>query len=112
MADESTDEAPQQVSDLPRSATGGVLKRTFREFRDDNLPDLAAALTYYGVLSIFPMIIVIVSVLGLVGHSATHTLIGNLSKLSRPVRRGTSSPAGSSTSSHTRGRPASCSSRG
>jgi membrane protein len=81
MADESTKEGPQQVSDLPRSATGGVLKRTFREFRDDNLPDLAAALTYYGVLSIFPMIIVIVSVLGLIGHSATHTLIGNLSKV-------------------------------
>ena len=35
---------------------------------DDNLTDLAAALTYYGVLAIFPMLIVIVSVLGLIGN--------------------------------------------
>ena len=81
MADEPAHEAPQRVSDLPRSASGGVLKRTFREFSDDNLTDLAAALTYYGVLSIFPMIIVIVSILGLIGHSATDPLINNLSKV-------------------------------
>jgi membrane protein len=31
-----------------------VLKRTFREFREDNVTDWAAALTYYSVLSIFP----------------------------------------------------------
>ena len=57
------------------------MKRTFREFKADNLTDLAAALTYYGVLAIFPMIIVIVSVLGLVGHSATQPLINNLGKV-------------------------------
>lgn len=81
MADQRAHEAPQRVSDLRGSATGGVLKRTFREFSDDNLTDLAAALTYYGVLSIFPMIIVIVSVLGLIGHSVTAPLIDNLSKV-------------------------------
>lgn len=57
------------------------MKRTWREFKADNLTDLAAALTYYGVLAIFPMIIVIVSVLGLVGHSATQPLIDNLGKV-------------------------------
>ena len=57
----------------------GVLKRTFREFKEDNLTDWAAALTYYGVLSIFPMLIVLVSILGLVGQSATQPLINNLS---------------------------------
>jgi membrane protein len=72
-------EAPQRVSDLPRSAAGGLIKRTVKEFNDDHLTDLAAALTYYGVLSIFPMIIVIVSALGLIGHSATQPLIHNLS---------------------------------
>jgi membrane protein len=71
-------EAPDQPTDLPRAALPGVLKRTWREFKADNLTDLAAALTYYGVLAIFPMIIVIVSVLGLVGHSATQPLINNL----------------------------------
>jgi membrane protein len=72
---------PEHPTDLSGSAAGGVLKRTLREFKSDNLTDLAAALTYYGVLSIFPMIIVLVSVLGLIGHSATQPLIDNLSKV-------------------------------
>jgi membrane protein len=55
-----------------------VLKRTIREFREDNLTDWAAALTYYGVLAIFPALIVLVSILGLVGSSATQPLIDNL----------------------------------
>src|ERR1700733_4911134 len=71
-------DAVQQPTDLPRGALPGVMKRTLREFKADNLTDLAAALTYYGVLAIFPMIIVIVSILGLVGHSATQPLINNL----------------------------------
>jgi membrane protein len=49
-----------------------------REFKQDNLTDLAAALTYYGVLAIFPALIALVSILGLVGHSATQPLIENL----------------------------------
>jgi membrane protein len=55
-----------------------VLKRTFREFKEDNLTDWAAALTYYGVLSIFPALIALVSILGFVGKSATQPLIDNL----------------------------------
>ena len=70
--------APDQPMDLPRRAWGGVLKRTFREFNADHLTDLAAALTYYGVLAMFPMLIVIVSLLGLLGHSVTQPLIQNL----------------------------------
>lgn len=53
----------------PRS--GGMLatlKRTVTEFKEDNLTDRAAALTYYGVLSIFPALIALVSVVGLVGN--------------------------------------------
>jgi membrane protein len=56
----------------------GVLKRTVTEFRDDNLTDWAAALTYYGILAIFPALLVVVSALGLVGPSATQPLIDNL----------------------------------
>ena len=74
-------EAPQRLHDLPHDAWSGVLKRTYREYRADNLTDLAAALTYYGVLAIFPMLIVLVSILGLVGHSATQPLIENLDKV-------------------------------
>ena len=42
-----------------------TLKRTVSEFRDDNLTDWAAALTYYAVLSIFPALITLVSIVGL-----------------------------------------------
>ena len=44
-----------------------VLKRTVAEFKDDNLADRAAALTYYGLLSLFPGLIALVSIVGLVG---------------------------------------------
>jgi membrane protein len=73
--------AAEQVkgpTQLPRRAWGDVLKRTFSEFREDNVTDWAAALTYYGVLSIFPALIALVSVLGVVGESATNPLLDNL----------------------------------
>jgi membrane protein len=73
--------APEKPSHLPRGAWSGVLKRTWKEYRADDLTDLAAALTYYGVLAIFPMLIVLVSLLGLIGHSATQPLIENLGKV-------------------------------
>ena len=60
---------------------GSVLKRTIREFKQDNLTDWAAALTYYGVLSIFPAIIALVSILGLIGSSATEPLLENVGKV-------------------------------
>jgi membrane protein len=50
------------------------------EFKNDFLQDRAAALTYYGVQAIFPGILVLVSLLGLVGRSATQPLITNLAK--------------------------------
>jgi membrane protein len=68
----------------PRTADGSwgaVLKRAFKGVSNDNLTDWAAALTYYGVLAIFPALIVLVSVLGLVGESATQPLIDNLGKV-------------------------------
>lgn len=71
---------PDQPTEVPRRAWPGVLKRTLREYKADNLGDLAAALTYYGVLAIFPMLIVIVSLLGLIGHSVTGSLIQNIGK--------------------------------
>jgi membrane protein len=58
-----------------------VLRRTASEFRKDELTDMAAALTYYGVLAIFPALIALVSILGLVGNSATQPLIENLDKV-------------------------------
>jgi membrane protein len=74
--------APESPTGLSGASWRGVLRRTVSEFRADNLTNLAAALTYYGVLAIFPAIIALVSILGLVGHSATQPLIENLGKLS------------------------------
>jgi membrane protein len=68
----------EEPTDLGGRGWWGALKRTVREFREDNLTDWAAALTYYGVLAIFPALIVVVSILGLVGESATQPLIDNL----------------------------------
>ncbi len=58
----------------PRSVAG----RVWREARADGLTDWAAALTYYGVLSVFPALLALVSVLGLIGASAIDPLIDNL----------------------------------
>ncbi len=55
-------------------------KRTLLEFAEDQLTDRAAALTYYAVLSIFPGLLVVVSLLGLLGKSATQPLITKLAK--------------------------------
>jgi len=53
-----------------------ALRRTLAEFRDDDLTDWAAALTYYGLLSLFPGLIALVSIVGLVGDpkGATETI--------------------------------------
>jgi membrane protein len=75
------DRAPDQPTQLKARAWPAVLRRTLKEYKADNLPDLAAALTYYGVLAIFPMLIVLVSVLGLIGNSVTQPLIDNLGKV-------------------------------
>ena len=45
--------------------TMATLKRTWKEFSQDNLTDWAAALTYYGVLALFPALIALVSIVGL-----------------------------------------------
>ncbi len=58
-----------------------MLRRTWREFRADGLTDWAAALTYYGILALFPGLLVLVSILGLIGRGATQTLIDNLAQL-------------------------------
>jgi membrane protein len=73
---------PTQPPKSPRQLSGRswarVLARTVREFKRDNLTVWAAALTYYAVLSIFPGLLVLVSVLGMIGESAIQPLLDNL----------------------------------
>jgi membrane protein len=59
---------PDSPTDLTRRSWMYVLRRTYREFGDDHCTDLAAGLTYYAVLSLFPAAIALVSLLGVVGQ--------------------------------------------
>ena len=70
--------APDTPTDLGGRSWRAAVRRTVREFKDDFLQDRAAALTYYGVLAIFPGILVLVSLLGLIGKSSTQPLVTNL----------------------------------
>jgi membrane protein len=78
---------PDSPTDLRSSSWKGVLKRTFKEFQEDNATDWAAALTYYGILSIFPALLVLVSLVGLAGSGTTDALIQNISEVTpNPAR--------------------------
>ena len=57
----------------PKPTTFGTIKRTLTEFSEDNLTDWAAALTYYGVLALFPALIALVSLVGLLTDPRTLT---------------------------------------
>ncbi|MBE0009195.1 MULTISPECIES: YihY/virulence factor BrkB family protein [unclassified Arthrobacter] len=67
------DRKPDSPSDLKKPAWGYVFKRTLREFGKDQCTDLAAALTYYAVLAIFPALLALVSLLGVFGQAQTTT---------------------------------------
>ncbi|WP_328405011.1 YihY family inner membrane protein [Streptomyces sp. NBC_00390] len=73
--------APDRPTEMPKKSWGAVLKRTVAEFKDDELADRAAALTYYGILALFPALLVLVSLLGIAGESATKSVLDHLTKL-------------------------------
>src|ERR671926_1291414 len=65
--------APDTPAKLGRRPWMKTLRNTVTEFKQDELTDSAAALTYYGVLSLFPALIALVSIAGLVFNKATIT---------------------------------------
>ena len=82
-----------------------TLKRTATEFQEDNLTDWAAALTYYGLLSLFPALIALVAIVGLFGDpkSTTRTITDMVTSIgpksaaqtfADPIRSITSNRAG------------------
>ncbi|MET9323549.1 YihY/virulence factor BrkB family protein [Streptomyces sp. NPDC003038] len=79
--------APDGPTDMPKRAWGQVLKGTLKEFKDDELGDRAAALTYYGILALFPALLVLVSILGLAGRSVTQQVLDNLQTLAPGAAR-------------------------
>ncbi|MFE3165334.1 YihY/virulence factor BrkB family protein [Streptomyces sp. NPDC059224] len=72
---------PDRPTALPKGSLWAVVKGTAREFQNDELADRAAALTYYGILSLFPALLVLVSLLGIAGRSATQRVLDNVEKL-------------------------------
>ena len=73
-------EKPDSPGDLKKRSWFYVARKTVREFSDDQCTDLAAALTYYSVLALFPAAIAILSLVSLVGQgpSTVDTLLGIL----------------------------------
>src|SRR2546421_3437773 len=76
-----TRSVPQALTDIPRSGWLAVLKRAVREFKHDDITDRAAALTYFGVLALFPAMLVLVSILGLLGKSTTQQVLNNVAQI-------------------------------
>src|SRR5215207_2602041 len=64
-------------TDIPRPGILAVLRRTYVEFKEDNLTDWAAALTYYAVLALFPAVLALVALVGIFGQypETTNALI-------------------------------------
>jgi membrane protein len=77
----TTQDEPSGPTDLPKRSWLAVVRRAVKQIGPDELTDRAAALTYYGVQAIFPGLLVLVSILGLLGHSTTQTLIDNLGQI-------------------------------
>jgi membrane protein len=72
---------PERPGQLPARAWFGVLRRTITESIDDELSDRAAALTYFGITSIFPGLLVLVSAVSLLGRSTTDDVLANVRAL-------------------------------
>jgi membrane protein len=74
-------QALQRPTQLPGRSWWAAGKRALREFQVDNLSDRAAALTYYSVLSIFPALLVVISLVDLAGSGTIQTLLANLGQV-------------------------------
>ncbi|MET7370267.1 YihY/virulence factor BrkB family protein [Streptomyces sp. NPDC005566] len=72
---------PESPTQVTKTSWAHVLKRTVKEFKRDELTDRAAGLTYYGILALFPALLVLVALLGVAGDSATKTVLENIQKL-------------------------------
>jgi len=95
---------PESPTDLTKPSLLYAVRKTAREFSRDQCTDIAAALTYYAVLSLFPALVVIVSLLGVFGQGRRTTdtvlqMVGGLAPpstintLRGPVEQLVSSPS-------------------
>ncbi|WP_431219617.1 YihY/virulence factor BrkB family protein [Leifsonia xyli] len=95
---------PDSPPHLDKPSWKLIFKRTLREFSTDKCTDIAASLTYFGILSIFPGLIALVSLLGVFGQgkSATNAMLGIITSvapgstaklLQGPIQNAVDSPA-------------------
>jgi membrane protein len=66
---------PEAPTDLPKQSFRAVFARARREFKRDRLTDLAAALTYYGLLALAPALVVLVAAMGLAGPDVADRVV-------------------------------------
>ncbi len=94
---------PDSPTDLHKRSWKYVLQKTIREFSSDQCTDIAATLVYFGVLALFPGLIAVFSLLGVVGQSdaAASTVLdivgqvapgGTSETLREPIEQLASSP--------------------
>ncbi|MCW2711142.1 MAG: hypothetical protein JWP24_1336 [Marmoricola sp.] len=74
---------PDAPTELTKRSWFYVLRKTMHEFTEDQCTDLAAALTYYAVLAVFPAMLALISVLGVVGQ--TQNSITKIQETLRPL---------------------------
>jgi membrane protein len=95
---------PDSPTDVSKPSWKYITRKTLREFTSDQCPDLAAGLTYYGVLSLFPALLALVSLLGIFGQpeKTTAALLdivqgiapgSTVDMIRQPVEELTTSPA-------------------
>jgi membrane protein len=72
---------PSRPARLGRGGWLAALKRALGQFKHDDITDRAAALTYFGVLALFPGLLVLVSILGLLGQSTTQKVLDNVGQI-------------------------------
>jgi membrane protein len=83
------DRPPTSPLALDKHSWRGVVRRTIREYKEDSLSDWAAALTYRALLALFPGLLVLVSIVGLLGADTSDELLNNLEKNAPTSVRGT-----------------------
>ncbi|WP_293785045.1 YihY/virulence factor BrkB family protein [uncultured Aeromicrobium sp.] len=81
--DPEHDSKPDDITDISRPSWGYIIRKTVREFSKDECTDLAAALVYYAVLALFPALLALFSLVGLVGQgqSTAQTIIEVIEQL-------------------------------
>jgi membrane protein len=72
---------PESPTEIPYPGWRAILRRAFQQFKHDDITDRAAALTYFGVLALFPGLLVLTSILGLLGHSTIQKVLNNVDAL-------------------------------